>query len=144
MEVLIVVIIIFCGVKIRKFVSKAVHGELTPQLIEINRQLSQTLILQAILPLIAIFIGAFCSFVCIWAYFVLEFPSLYFVAYGTLPVPLIPVLNPVITILVVKQYRRRVDAMIHCRTGVVGGNSMMQMTQAQNSGSRMYPSNKTA
>jgi hypothetical protein len=111
LELLIFLVIIFCGIKMRNFVADASRtikagGGLSRQMAETNRQLTYTLLLQAILPLVAVLIGALCAFICLSSYLVSSYQSFYFIAYLTLPVPLIPVLNPLITILVVKQYRQ--------------------------------------
>jgi hypothetical protein len=112
LELFIVAVILFCGTKMRLFIGKSSldkeSGYQSRRMVEVNRQLTYTLILQAILPLVAVLIGAICTLICMVAYFVASFQSMYFLAYMTLPIPLIPVLNPLITILVVKQYRQHI------------------------------------
>ncbi|KAI1700569.1 serpentine type 7TM GPCR chemoreceptor str domain-containing protein [Ditylenchus destructor] len=119
LEVLIYVIILFCALRIKNFVKKAAYTGMergtaataplqqqSRHVRDVNRQLTYTLMMQAVLPLGAVFIGAVCTYMCLSAYFDGSLMSFYFIAYTTVPVLWIPVLNPLITLLVVKQYRR--------------------------------------
>ncbi|KAI1727983.1 gag protein [Ditylenchus destructor] len=59
----------------------------------------------ATLPLLAVLIGVFCVFVCTTAITIGSLFSLYFISFLTVPVPWIPVINPLITLMIVKPYR---------------------------------------
>ncbi|KAI1697936.1 hypothetical protein Ddc_19428 [Ditylenchus destructor] len=62
----------------------------------------------AILPLSAVLIGFFCGLVCGTAAAVDKMLSFYITAYLTAFVPFIPVLNPLITLIIVKPYRNHI------------------------------------
>ncbi|KAI1727236.1 serpentine type 7TM GPCR chemoreceptor str domain-containing protein [Ditylenchus destructor] len=59
----------------------------------------------ATLPLLAVLIGVFCVFVCTTAITIGSLFSLYFISFLTVPVPWIPVINPLITLMIVRPYR---------------------------------------
>ncbi|KAI1706126.1 serpentine type 7TM GPCR chemoreceptor str domain-containing protein [Ditylenchus destructor] len=97
-------VIIVCGIKIRKSIVKAAQEQQqSSRAVMYNRQISITLVLQAILPCV----GSLLSMLCLLtSNFIEETSSAYFMAFISMPVHWIPVLNPVITIIVVGSYRR--------------------------------------
>ncbi|KAI1715038.1 serpentine type 7TM GPCR chemoreceptor srd domain-containing protein [Ditylenchus destructor] len=105
-EVICYVTIIWCCIKIRDFVRQAtLLKSQNKRILEINKQLTYTLIIQACLPLVAVLIGVFCILVCSSAILAGRFMSFYFISFMTFPVPSIPVMNPLITLIVIKPYR---------------------------------------
>ncbi|KAI1712044.1 serpentine type 7TM GPCR chemoreceptor str domain-containing protein [Ditylenchus destructor] len=98
------IVIIACGIKIRRSVQKREQEkQMCSQAMKYNRQISITLVLQAILPCI----GAFVNSVQILATIMVSSASaIYSTAFVTIVVHWVPVLNPLITILVIKSYRR--------------------------------------
>ncbi|KAH7715495.1 7TM GPCR protein [Aphelenchoides avenae] len=104
-EALCYVTIIMCSVMITRSVHKIAEGSDLERTAEINRQLSLTLTIQAVLPLAALLVGIFCVIICSIIKISQQELSIYFVAYFMLVVPVIPVLNPLVTLLVIKPYR---------------------------------------
>ncbi|KAI1706127.1 serpentine type 7TM GPCR chemoreceptor srd domain-containing protein [Ditylenchus destructor] len=97
-------VIIVCGIKIRKSIVKAAQQQqLSSRVVTYNRQISITLALQAILPCV----GSLMSMMCVLSsHLIKETSSAYILAFMTVPLHWMPVLNPVITIIVVGSYRR--------------------------------------
>ncbi|KAI1699057.1 serpentine type 7TM GPCR chemoreceptor srd domain-containing protein [Ditylenchus destructor] len=98
------VIIIICGIKIRKSIANAAQ-QLSSKAVKYNRQISITLALQAILPCLGSLISMITVLTTTSAG---ESSSVYFMAFVAIPLHWISVLNPVITIIVVRSYRREV------------------------------------
>ncbi|KAI1714734.1 serpentine type 7TM GPCR chemoreceptor srd domain-containing protein [Ditylenchus destructor] len=99
-------VIIICGIKIRKTILKASQQQqFSSRAITYNRQISITLALQAILPCV----GSLISMIALLtSSSVGKASSVYFMVFVTVPLHWLPVLNPVITIIVVRSYRREV------------------------------------
>ncbi|KAI1702417.1 serpentine type 7TM GPCR chemoreceptor str domain-containing protein [Ditylenchus destructor] len=103
MEIASYSIIVICGLKIRKFVKQATRaGQHSRRTIEVNRQLSLVLFLQALLPIIELSIPMMCMLISTFSG---TRSSVYAVVYAYIPFHWVPVLNPLITIFVVKPYR---------------------------------------
>ncbi|KAI1706121.1 serpentine type 7TM GPCR chemoreceptor srd domain-containing protein [Ditylenchus destructor] len=95
-------VIIICGIKIRKCIANAAQ-QLSSQAVMYNRQISITLALQAILPFVSSFV---CMLSLLASALVVKESSAYIEAFVTIPLHWLPVLNPLITIIVVGPYRR--------------------------------------
>ncbi|KAI1704968.1 serpentine type 7TM GPCR chemoreceptor srd domain-containing protein [Ditylenchus destructor] len=94
------IVIIACGIKIRRFVREK---QMCSQAMKHNQQISIILVLQAILPCLGAIVGS----VQVLATIALSSASaIYSTAFATLVINWVPVLNPLITILVIKSYRR--------------------------------------
>ncbi|KAI1697938.1 serpentine type 7TM GPCR chemoreceptor str domain-containing protein [Ditylenchus destructor] len=116
MEAVCYVVIIFCSTEIRTALrTMTTKTQEEKRRLNLNRQINITLILQAILPLSAVLIGIFCVFVCTTAVTMDKLLSFYITAYLTAFVPFIPVLNPLITLVIVKPYRNHVWRMLSRR-----------------------------
>ncbi|KAI1699451.1 serpentine type 7TM GPCR chemoreceptor srd domain-containing protein [Ditylenchus destructor] len=103
LEIVCYIIIFICGVKIKRNVRAAIFaGCYNPRLMEVNRQLSVVLLFQTILP--AFELGP--SMAClITSVFFGSSTNIYFISFATLSMQWIAVLNPLVTIIVVKPYR---------------------------------------
>ncbi|KAH7703164.1 7TM GPCR protein [Aphelenchoides avenae] len=100
--------IIFCSISIKKSLDVAMSKAENERMNEINREVTTTLAIQATLPLVALVIGVFCILTCTSSKIIETYMSFYFISYLTIAVPTVPVLNPLITIMVIKPFRRTV------------------------------------
>ncbi|KAH7724959.1 hypothetical protein AAVH_07551 [Aphelenchoides avenae] len=88
MEIVCYASIIWCGLMIRRSVQKATFEHCGNfRAAERSREVTVSLTLQAVLPLAALLIGAFCILVCVSAYTVGTYLSFYFISYMTVHVP---------------------------------------------------------
>uniref|UniRef100_A0A915DIH1 Taste receptor type 2 n=1 Tax=Ditylenchus dipsaci TaxID=166011 RepID=A0A915DIH1_9BILA len=105
LEMLSYSIIITCAIKIKRFVSNAsIHETGSKKMAEVNKQLTFILLFQTVLPIAELSL----SLICIFTSTMLADSSYslsYFSAFLTAPMHWIPVINPLITISVVKSYR---------------------------------------
>ncbi|KAI1718091.1 serpentine type 7TM GPCR chemoreceptor str domain-containing protein [Ditylenchus destructor] len=97
-------IIIWCSYRIVSSVNKAFTGMTEKsRLRDINKQLTYTLIAQASIP--ALMLGGVSFAVILSLFFMKDLSSIYNFVYLTVPFTWLPVLSPLITILIVRNYR---------------------------------------
>ncbi|KAI1711593.1 serpentine type 7TM GPCR chemoreceptor srd domain-containing protein [Ditylenchus destructor] len=93
-------IISYCGLKLKEAMSRSTESGKETATGEVNRQLSCVLFWQFIMSLTEAGFTMVCMVTSL-----LPNKNVYSIAFGTMPLHWIPVLNPLITILVVEQYR---------------------------------------
>ncbi|KAH7716982.1 hypothetical protein AAVH_15567 [Aphelenchoides avenae] len=107
-EIICYLTIIMCSVLIKRFVRGIAHDSTNANTIETDRQLTLTLTVQACLPLVALIFGNCCLVLCSIVKSA-DYPrTVFFVSHFTNIVPIIPVLNPIVTLMVIKPYRNYV------------------------------------
>ncbi|KAI1708761.1 serpentine type 7TM GPCR chemoreceptor str domain-containing protein [Ditylenchus destructor] len=100
MHVISYSIIIMCGLKIRKFVRRESQSSRKR---EVNRQLNFILMLQALMPIVELST----SVICMITSMVSDSKSnVYGIVFATIPLHWVPLFNPIVTIWVIKPYRR--------------------------------------
>uniref|UniRef100_A0A915EHI2 Uncharacterized protein n=1 Tax=Ditylenchus dipsaci TaxID=166011 RepID=A0A915EHI2_9BILA len=97
-------IVITCGIKIKRYVKNSNIGEPgSKRMDQVNKELSIILFFQTVLPLAEFSLSAVCIFTSI--FFADSSSISLFSTYLVLPIHWMPVINPLITISVVKTYR---------------------------------------
>ncbi|KAH7702747.1 hypothetical protein AAVH_30093 [Aphelenchoides avenae] len=109
MELACYALAIFCSLRIRSMVEKsasAIDCAIHQSRVQISHQVTKTLCIQALLPLCALLLAVTCLIACSAEYFTRLGLSFSFTRFLTYPVPWIPVLNPLITLIVIRPYRK--------------------------------------
>ncbi|KAI1703416.1 serpentine type 7TM GPCR chemoreceptor srd domain-containing protein [Ditylenchus destructor] len=101
LETISYTIIIVCGLKLQKFVRESMRQN-RPRMVEVNHQLNRVLVLQTLLPITELCVSLSCYLTSTLSG---AGASVFAVVFALLPFHWIPLLNPLITILVVKPYR---------------------------------------
>ncbi|KAH7706724.1 SRD-4 protein [Aphelenchoides avenae] len=108
-EIICYLTIIVCSILIKRFVRSIAHDSTNANTIETDRQLTLTLTVLACLPLVALIFGNCCLVLCSIVKSA-DYPkTVFFVSHFTSIVPIVPVLNPIVTLLVIKPYRNYVS-----------------------------------
>nr|CAD2194791.1 unnamed protein product [Meloidogyne enterolobii] len=100
---LIYAIIIFCGIRIQLYVRRKYNGPNLETMRKVNRQITIVLCTQALLPLLTFFSQILVN---IGPHFNITISSKLSMMLGAPMTALITVLNPLVTLLTVKNYRR--------------------------------------
>ncbi|KAI1717055.1 serpentine type 7TM GPCR chemoreceptor str domain-containing protein [Ditylenchus destructor] len=104
MEVISYSIIAVCGIKIRKFVQCTSRmSQQTDRQLEVHRQISFVLIMQTLMPILEMSTSLFCMILSI----TLDTKAnVYAAMFAIMPFHWVPLFNPVVTIWVIKPYRK--------------------------------------
>ncbi|KAI1708104.1 serpentine type 7TM GPCR chemoreceptor srd domain-containing protein [Ditylenchus destructor] len=97
------IIILICGLKIQKCIKEnTCPSQLSTRAKEASRQLNIILMLQTLLPILEMTVNLTCLLVSIFSG---SSANVFAVVFALLPIHWVPLLNPLITIIVVKPYR---------------------------------------
>ncbi|KAH7722219.1 7TM GPCR protein [Aphelenchoides avenae] len=107
LEVICYGTVIFCSLRIKQAVNDSLScGRMERKKMEIERQLTVSLLIQALIPFLAVVIVFLCLVFCNYAMYYHSTMTIPLMAYMSLPIPSVAVLNPLITIVVIQPYRQ--------------------------------------